>query len=138
MPFWETAMGRLGLVALLLSPFALLLPNGEDGTGGLIGLGAFFIGMRAFRPTLVITPDLVVVRRRFAFALQANREQIRRVAVYNDRAEFTDESGRIVLRISPGWRSMKKYAEVATALGAQLTDRRYVKGSWENPYSTSD
>jgi hypothetical protein len=79
LPFWETVRGRLGLAAVLISPFALLLPNGESGMGGLIGLGVFAIGASAFRPTLVITPDLIVI-------------------------------------------------------GAELTDDRYVTGSWNNPY----
>jgi hypothetical protein len=134
LPFWETARGRLGLAALALSPFALFLPNGESGMGGLIGLGLCGIGISAFRPTLVITPSLIVIRRPFAPEAQADRAQIRYVAVSNDKAEFLDQSGRIVLTMKPEWRSMRKYQEVAAALGAELTDNRYVTGSWNNPY----
>jgi hypothetical protein len=134
-PFWETGLGQVGFVAVLVSPLALLLPMGETGTGGIIGLGLFLIGYSAFRPTLVITPDLVVLRRRFPPMLtQANRAQIRRVDVYNYRAEFIDEDGGIVLTMKPVWRSMKKYAEVAALLGAELADSRFVEGSWRDPY----
>jgi hypothetical protein len=134
LPFWETLRGRLGLAALLLSPFALLVPNGETGMGGLIGLGLFGIGASAFRPTLVITPDLITIRRPFTAPEQADRAQIGYVAVYDDRAEFTDPSGGTVLTMKPVWRSMQKYAEAATALAAELVDNRYVTGSWTNPY----